>query len=382
LTTLLVRANLLILLLNMTTLLPRVALPALLFLVWTPVAHAWSWPVQGPVVQPFAYDAAHPYASGQHRGIDIAADASGERVLAPASGTVSFAGTVPTNGESVTIETPDGYSVTLTHLGSIGVAKGAAVREADEVGTVGPSGTPEMDGPYVHLGIRTTSNPNGYLDPLSLLPPAADATATDAGSTATQPVTTQPSAEPSSPPAPASQSQSAPPATATTPATPATGSTVRTTPAHVSRQRRGSAQTSHSDARAESSSKRPPVAQTIRTRGRVSHRPRLPHRHMSAPMPASRRPVVEVAAPGEPTRLDAGHEPRPGVHHPQPVERPNQAAVNPLGLAFNCAAALVALAAAFAATRRQRHDRRPGLADPQVLHFPTPAGDRDVRRAA
>jgi hypothetical protein len=48
----------------------------LLFLVWTPVAQAWSWPVQGPVVQPFVYDEAHPYASGQHRGIDIGADAT------------------------------------------------------------------------------------------------------------------------------------------------------------------------------------------------------------------------------------------------------------------------------------------------------------------
>src|SRR5690349_1992771 len=102
----------------MTTLLRRLAVPALLFLVWTPVANAWSWPVQGPVVAPFAYDAAHPYASGQHRGIDIGADAAGKSVVAPASGTVSFAGTEPTSGTSVTIETTDGYSVTLTHLGS------------------------------------------------------------------------------------------------------------------------------------------------------------------------------------------------------------------------------------------------------------------------
>ena len=72
----------------------------------------------------------------------------------PPPGTVSFAGSVPTNGKSVTIETADGYSVTLTHLGSIGVAKGATVAEQDAVGTVGPSGTPEEAGPYVHLGIR------------------------------------------------------------------------------------------------------------------------------------------------------------------------------------------------------------------------------------
>src|ERR1043166_3417063 len=136
------------------------------FLAWTPAAYAWSRPVQGPVLQPFVYDEAHPYAAGQHRGIDLGADAAGETVVAPAAGTVSFAGTVPTNGKSVTIETADGYSVTLTHLGSMSVKKGEVVSENGAVGTIGPSGTPEFDQPYVHLGIRVTADPQGYLDPL------------------------------------------------------------------------------------------------------------------------------------------------------------------------------------------------------------------------
>jgi hypothetical protein len=55
----------------------RLALVAFLFLAWAPAAYAWSWPVQGPVLQPFAYDEAHPYAAGQHRGVDIGADAAG-----------------------------------------------------------------------------------------------------------------------------------------------------------------------------------------------------------------------------------------------------------------------------------------------------------------
>ena len=165
------RATLLVLLLNLTTI-RRLALVLFVFGVWTPAAYAWSWPVQGPVVQPFSYDEAHPYASGQHRGVDIGADAVGEGVVAPAAGTVSFAGTVPTNGKTVTIETADGYSVTLTHLGSIAVPKGATVAEQDAVGTIGPSGTPEVDGPYVHLGIRVTADPNGYVDPLGSAPAA------------------------------------------------------------------------------------------------------------------------------------------------------------------------------------------------------------------
>src|SRR4051794_22834531 len=78
-------------------------------------ACAWTWPADGLVAQPFTFDPAHPYAAGQHRGIDVAG-AAGAVVRAPAGGVVSFAGTVPTSGKSVTIETPDGWSVTLTHL--------------------------------------------------------------------------------------------------------------------------------------------------------------------------------------------------------------------------------------------------------------------------
>ena len=88
----------------------RLVLPVLVFLAWAPAAHAWTWPVQGPVLQPFVYDEAHPYASGQHRGIDIGADTTGESVVAPAAGTVEFAGTVPTSGKSVIIATTSGNS--------------------------------------------------------------------------------------------------------------------------------------------------------------------------------------------------------------------------------------------------------------------------------
>ena len=145
------------------------ALLVLLLVLWVPAAGAWTWPVGGPVLQGFSFDPAHPYAGGQHRGIDVGGDA-GASVLAPASGVVSFAGTVPTSGKSVTIDTADGLSVTLTHLGSIAVAKGGAVTEGTVVGTVGPSGTPELDVPYVHLGIRNAADPQGYLDPLLFLP--------------------------------------------------------------------------------------------------------------------------------------------------------------------------------------------------------------------
>ncbi len=145
-------------------------------LVIAPAAGAWTWPVKGPVLETFVLGD-DPYAAGQHRGIDIGAPA-GAPVLAPASGTVSFAGTVPVSGRTVTIKTTDGYSVTLTHLGSMSVQRGETVVEGVAVGTIGPSGEVEHDVPYLHLGIRRSEDPNGYVDPLLFLPaPAAPSAA-------------------------------------------------------------------------------------------------------------------------------------------------------------------------------------------------------------
>jgi methionyl aminopeptidase len=64
------------------------------------------------VLRPFSFDRAHPYAAGQHRGVDIGAP-TGSVVLAPAEGVVSFAGTVPGGGKTVSIQTLFGYTATL-----------------------------------------------------------------------------------------------------------------------------------------------------------------------------------------------------------------------------------------------------------------------------
>ena len=143
----------------------------ILFALALPVAaaRAWTWPVDGPVLRPFSFDRAHPYAAGQHRGVDLGAPA-GAKVAAPAGGVVSFAGTVPEGGKTVSIQTPSGYTATLVHLGSIGVARGAHVDEGSTVGTVGPSGTVDLSEPYVYFGVRLTSDQQGYVDPLTFLP--------------------------------------------------------------------------------------------------------------------------------------------------------------------------------------------------------------------
>src|SRR5690349_646637 len=86
--------------------------------VLAPAARAWTWPVDGTVLQPFVFDRSHPYAAGQHRGIDVGGVA-GAPVLAPSAGSVTFAGSIPASGLSVTIATAGGLDVTLTHLGSL-----------------------------------------------------------------------------------------------------------------------------------------------------------------------------------------------------------------------------------------------------------------------
>ena len=80
-----------------------------------------------------------PTPAGQHRGIDVGGDAGRAGARAGGGSSRSPARSRAAGGR-VTIETADGWSVTLTHLGSIAVTKGAAVVEGDGVGTIGPSG--------------------------------------------------------------------------------------------------------------------------------------------------------------------------------------------------------------------------------------------------
>jgi hypothetical protein len=124
------------------------------------------------VLQVFDFDQEDPLTPGQHRGIDIQGPFGGP-VLAPTAGIVTFAGRVAANGLTITIETVDGYAVTLLHLGSFLVAKGAVVTEGQPVAIVGTSGVLAHSVPYVQLGIRLLADPQGYRDPEMFLPPLA-----------------------------------------------------------------------------------------------------------------------------------------------------------------------------------------------------------------
>ena len=146
----------------------RLATTLTLFaLLAPPSGFAWTWPASGEVIRGFDYGGGAYTASG-HRGIDIAGPV-GSDVLAPAAGRVTFAGSLPSNGRTVSIRTADGWAVTLTQLGSVIVSVGDGVAEGETVGTIAAQGEPAAV-PHVQLGTRRADDPRGYVDPLTLLP--------------------------------------------------------------------------------------------------------------------------------------------------------------------------------------------------------------------
>lgn len=115
-----------------------------------------SPPVDGPVIAGYAPTGQY---SG-HWGVDYAAQV-GEAVRAPASGRVTFAGSVA-GMRTVTIEPVSGLKVSLSYLSSVGVRSGSQVSRGSVVGTAGaPHGTPG-----VHLSTRINGE---YVDPAGQL---------------------------------------------------------------------------------------------------------------------------------------------------------------------------------------------------------------------
>lgn len=115
-----------------------------------------SPPVDGPVSAPFA--PVGEYAG--HWGVDFSAD-PGSAVRAPASGVVTFAGSVA-GMRTVTIEAMPGLKVSVSYLATVGVSAGTSVGRGQRIGTSGmPHGTPG-----VHLSVRVDGR---YVDPVGYL---------------------------------------------------------------------------------------------------------------------------------------------------------------------------------------------------------------------
>jgi len=138
---------------------------AMVIIAATPASAAgpWSWPVTGPVINGFDPPAS-PFGSG-HRGIDIAA-AAGTPVLAPAPGTITFAG--PVAGHLfVTIDHGGGVESTYSWVSVLAVKKGDVVAAGALVARSG-AGHPGDLVPSVHMGVKLH---DVYVDPLTYLGP-------------------------------------------------------------------------------------------------------------------------------------------------------------------------------------------------------------------
>jgi murein DD-endopeptidase MepM/ murein hydrolase activator NlpD len=125
------------------------------------VKQAWSadspgswqldWPARGPLSSPFGL---RRYFNGQprapHSGLDIAAGA-GTPVKAPLAGSVTLAGDLFFNGNSIALHHGQGFSTLYCHLRRIDVREGQQVAAGEVIGAVGQTG--RATGPHLHLGV-------------------------------------------------------------------------------------------------------------------------------------------------------------------------------------------------------------------------------------
>ncbi len=121
-------------------------------------------PVQGWLIRGFGYQV-DPF-TGQvkmHQGLDIAAP-TGTPVVAPADGTVRFAGNKEGFGLSVEINHGYGYTTLYAHCQRIRVNAGMQVKRGDVIAYVGNTG--RSTGPHLHYEVRVAHsavNPMNYI---------------------------------------------------------------------------------------------------------------------------------------------------------------------------------------------------------------------------
>lgn len=130
-------------------------------------AEPWRWPLEDHrLVSRFDFKRADPYRHGARRGVTFAA-ATGARVVSVCAGVVSFAGLLPDGRRGVTIRC-GALSATELGLSSVEVERGQPVVAGQPLGLLTASR-------QLSVGARTTSERDGYRDPLGLFssPPPA-----------------------------------------------------------------------------------------------------------------------------------------------------------------------------------------------------------------
>lgn len=123
------------------------------------------WPVAGKLEGGFG-GRRNPFGGNSfefHSGQDIEA-ASGDPVIAGASGTVSFVGWQNGYGQLIVLDHGGGLTTRYGHLSHIDVAQGQAVGRAQFIGRVGSTG--RSTGPHLHYEVRINDEP---VNPLQYL---------------------------------------------------------------------------------------------------------------------------------------------------------------------------------------------------------------------
>ena len=91
-----------------------------------------------------------------HSGIDLGADV-GTPVLTMGNGIVAFADFREAYGNLVVINHASGKQTRYAHLELMSVRVGQQVKQGEQIGTVGRTGTPDVDRPHLHFEVRSRS---------------------------------------------------------------------------------------------------------------------------------------------------------------------------------------------------------------------------------
>jgi hypothetical protein len=125
----------------------------------------FRWPLRGPINSEFGRRLS-PWSSGTtefHSGLDIGARQS-TPVIAPAPGTVVFAGSHPEYGIALIIDHGNDIKTLYGHLGELHVSAEQTVERRQVVALTGNTG--RSSGPHLHYEIQVKGqpvNPRGYL---------------------------------------------------------------------------------------------------------------------------------------------------------------------------------------------------------------------------
>jgi murein DD-endopeptidase MepM/ murein hydrolase activator NlpD len=132
---------------------------------WMRLASAPNiWPVEGRVTGSFG-ERIDPF-NGEgafHSGIDISGN-YGQKIYAPASGTVVFVGTQAGYGKMIVLDHGHGITTRFGHMSGFVAVAGQRLERGDVVGYVGSSG--RSTGAHLHYEVRihnTPVNPYKYL---------------------------------------------------------------------------------------------------------------------------------------------------------------------------------------------------------------------------